>query len=214
MLFLGLGLFTSLQAQVNEKSTSVNTEVKNKIIKVKPFSPLLNSLAFGYEQRIKSNITGEATFGLIGMGFQPLDLAKKSGFYLTAGPRLYFGQDWKVEGMENLPMRGFYFKPELIFSTYKSSLDNLVVEDLTRDYRATSGALLLNLGRQFIAADIISFEFSAGLGYGVSSYNYTNQDEVWEEIQLNTPRFYSHIQGPNEFPIATKADISIGILLK
>lgn len=209
---IGLGLIGTLNAQSVTGNTQ-KQETKDKVIKIKPFTPIFNHVSLAYEQKIKKNISGEAAFGLIGVGFNPAGLSTKSGFYLSAGPRMYFGQDWKVEGMENLPLRGFYFKPELIFSTYKSTLEQDVV-DLTRDYRATSAALIMSLGRQFIAADIITLEFSAGLGYGYSNYKYTNSEEIWEEVQLDNPRFFSHLQGPKALPVAAKADITIGILLK
>jgi len=214
LLIIGIGLFNTLNAQSLQRNDAGKDISKSRIIKMKPFSPLLNNVALGYEQRIKSNISAEATFGLIGTGFQPVDLHKRSGFYLSAGPRLYFGQDWKMEGMEHLPLRGYYFKPEVIFSTYKSSPGSRDEFNLTRTYSANSGALIFNVGRQFIAADIISLEFSAGMGYGFSNYSYDKQTGNWESGDYGNGRFYSHIQGPNELPVAAKADITIGFLLK
>jgi len=210
---IGLGLIGTLNAQSITGNT-LTTETKDKIIKVKPFAPLFNQLAFGYEQRIKNNISGEATFGLIGAGFKPIGISDKSGFYLTAGPKLYFGQDWSMDGMKNLPLRGFYLKPELLFSTYKSSIDVQDLVNISRDYRATSGALIVNLGRQFIAADIITLEFSAGLGYGFRNYDYDVADDIWENVQADNFRFFSHLQGPKALPVAAQADITLGILLK
>lgn len=210
---IGLGLVGTLNAQSIQGNTQ-NTNAKNKVIKSKIFSPLFGNLGFAYEQQIKESISGEASFGLIGIGFDPFDVAAKSGFYLSAGPRFYLGQDWTMEGMENIAMRGFYFKPELLFSTYKSSLNTDIIQDLSRDYRATSGAIIFNMGRQYIAADIITIELSAGLGYGFSNHKYTEIDQVWEEVNFDNPRFYSHLQGGDRLPIAGKADITIGILLR
>jgi len=212
---IGLGLVGTLNAQSIKGNTQA-TELKTKVIKVKPFAPLLNNIAFGYEQQIQDNITGEVSFGLIGTGFAEFD-EEKSGFYLTAGPKLYFGQDWTMEGMKNIPMRGAYFKPELIFSTFKSTRSEEIGTQIgieAGDYRATSGALLFNLGRQYIAADVITFEISAGLGYGFSRHKGTDDNENWEEGNLNSPFFNSHIQGGKNFPLASKADITIGFLLK
>lgn len=211
MLMMGLGLISTLNAQSIKGNTQDSKSAKNKIIKIKPFAPLLNNISVGYEHRIKNNISAEAYVGIIGAGFSPFNPTEKSGFFLSAGPKLYFGQDWSIEGMENLPLRGFYFKPEMIFSTYKSSASVADI-DLTRNYRANSGALIFSLGRQFIAADVVTFEINGGLGYGFSNYNYTDQEEVWEEISLDNPRFFSHIQGGKSFPIAAKLDVSLGIL--
>jgi len=229
----------TLNAQSTEKNTITKNEVvfneeilkskkpKTGIIKTQPFSLFFNNLTLGYEKKIKNNISIDGSVGLIGVGFNAIDdIENPSGFYMTAGPKLYFGQDFSIPGMSNLALRGFYFKPELVFSRYKSKFNHYeydydfsdgyspYVDEIEVDYKANSGALIFNLGRQWIAADIISFEVSVGAGYGFVSTKMDDRNDSTSKIEYYSPNFYSHLQGPKEFPIAGKADITIGVLIR
>lgn len=211
MLIIGLGLMGTMNAQsLSENSNTTSTKAE-KILKVKPFSPLFNNLSFSYEQKIKNKISGEVSFGLIGAGFSLSPIEKVSGIHLSAGPRLYFGQDWKMKGMENIPLRGYFFKPEVLISTYKRTYSGF---GRSATFNAVSGAVIFNLGRQFIAGDIVSIGISGGMGYGFGRGKSSNSDESWEDGNNYEPRFYSHILGPKELPVAAKADITIGFIIK
>lgn len=170
------------------------------IIKTRPFSPLLNYLDFSYEKKVSEKVSNEFSLGIIGPGLLDVGSGKELGLYGTVGRRFYLGQDWSMDGMKTLGMRGYYLKPEAALSMVsyeRSTFDYSTFTKESETHNATGVALLLNLGRQFIFAEMLSLDISAGLGYGITSDPYP---------------FRSHYQFSKEFPLAAKSGISIGYI--
>ncbi|HXP52503.1 MAG TPA: hypothetical protein VN922_21300, partial [Bacteroidia bacterium] len=77
-------------------------------------------------------------------------------------------------------MQGAYFKPQIVFSTfgltqYNSGFYGNPSTTNTTDH--TGVAIMLNMGKQWILAHVISLDMYAGIGYGLSSNN-SNYDYV------------------------------------
>ena len=72
----------------------------------------------------------------------------------------------------------------------------------------TSGAFLINVGRQMIFGDIFTFDISAGIGYGGSSITNSSTNS-WE----SRTQYYSHFL-PSDGSFAATFSFSIGVLLK
>lgn len=188
---------------------------KDKILKVAFFSPLVGHLGLGYEQLLKPGISIDTRVGLIGVGV-PETVDGNSGFYIGGGPKFMLGQDWHLEGMRQThPLRGTYFKPELVFSYYRNNDIGTISGD-PASRSAVGGALLLNFGKQWILADIISLNLSAGLGYGFGNVEEKIEfpGGTSEVSSTNGGYFYSHLSGGNDFPIAITSNFSIGLLIR
>lgn len=199
-----------VNAQV--KDNVIKLKQKGSIIKINPLSFYLFTTAVSYEQKIKPNASAELRLGIIGAGHNPWGLSKE-GFFLTAGPRFYLSKKYKKENDE-MPLSGAYFKPEVIFSKYKSALVRISqVHGPEENFKASSGAILANIGHQFALWNILVFDFSAGVGAGFRSHEYLDwmPTSYWESIS-DTPYFFSHMVGGKNFPMALKANLSLGIL--
>lgn len=177
---------------------------KKSIIKMEFFSPLTGNTTFGYERYVKDWVSWEAKVGIIGLGIDPADI-DPVGVMFRAGPKFKLNPDFVTDGMKGSHLlSGKYIRPEIVASFYTQ--DNTVYEDFTgnpntsrEDYAAV--AVLLNYGRQYVLADIMSLDYHIGLGYG-----YTSGREGGYS--------YSHAAGGKDFPIAVSAGFTIGVLMR
>ena len=213
---LGLLLLsTAVYAQTED--IPVMPSVKTKIVKVDFFSPITGNLAFSYEQVLMNNITIEGNIGIIGLSFID-DPYKGKGLFIKAGPRLYFSPDYTMDGMKRYnDFQGGYFKPEIVYSGF-----GFDYEYYNSSYQYTKGrgvnnsvGLILNFGRQWVLAKIISLDIYGGIGYSKS----------WEKIDQHpvnalpysdeyfAPYKYSHVEA-YPVPLGLSAGFNIGVLLK
>ncbi len=181
---------------------------RTKALKIAFFSPLVGHLGFGYEQLLKPGITIDGRVGIVGIGVEEAHQGNR-GMYVGIGPKFLLGQDWHLEGMRHThPLRGTYFKPELALSIFGRDEPNEKVN-------ASSGALLLNFGKQWVLADFISLDFSIGTGYAFGNYETeTNTLTVAELTGNSGGYFHSHAGGWDEFPIAFTSSFTIGIMIR
>ena len=207
-----LGLQVSM-AQENFGEPTAFPKTKN--IKMAFFSPLGGHLGLGYEQLMKPGITIDGRVGIIGVGI-PEAANGNSGVYVGIGPKFLLGQDWHLDGMRQThPLRGTYFKPELVVSHFRNTNINTDSGD-TGSRTATGGALLLNFGKQWILADIISLNVNAGLGYGFGNIReeITFPGGTSEVDRSAGGYYYSHVSGGNSFPIAFNSSFTVGFLIR
>ena len=175
---------------------------KKRIVKMEFFSPLTGKTTLGYEQYIKDWVSWEAKVGFIGLGLDPNEL-NPVGFMARGGPQFKLNPDFVMDGMKGSHLlSGKYLKPEIAISMFSensgselSSSGRPVREDFT------AVAILLNYGRQYVLADIMTLDYHIGLGYGFDNS---------EEGRYN----YSHSNGGNNFPVAISAGFTVGVLLK
>lgn len=223
---IGLGLIGTVNAQ--------NYNTMEKFVKIAPLAPLLNSTSLSYEQKLNDYRSIEARIGIIGLGMNILSPGNRSGFSASIGPKLYFKK--KNKEVKSTKLEGLYFKPELIYSSICSSTDDINFLTLKYNFKAQSGALILNLGKQLYIRNRIVLDFSAGLGYGLIERTSTaslpprNTGSNSSHLQLfgggggssswflsDYTNFHSHLhghnKGHNENPLAAKLNFSIGFLL-
>lgn len=202
MLLLAiLGISMSISAQTN----TVAENPKLSAFKTAPLGPMIGNWGVTYErgQLIKENISLEVNAGykttpLLLRGVLNDADASMSGFYVSAGPKIYFGkQEFYIPGMVRThPMFGWYFKPELGARHVVYSSDN------DSDVKATAVKLLFNIGKQWISNNFV-FEIYAGVGYAYRDFQGEGDflDDVKETINEN-------------FPIAGQSGIRMGFLSK
>ena len=212
-----LGMFLlSAAANAQTEDIPVIPSVKNKIVKFDFFSPLTGNVAFSYEQVLMNNITIEGNIGIIGLSFID-DPYKGKGLFIKAGPRLYFSPDYTMDGMKRYnDFQGGYFKPEIVYSGFGFDYEYYSgYATITGRGINNSVGLILNFGRQWVLAKIISLDIYAGIGYSKS----------WEKIDeppVNAfpysddyfaPYKYSHVEA-YPVPLGLSAGFNIGVLLK
>jgi hypothetical protein len=198
--------------RINNANRNISpADIKKRIISFEFFSPLNHHIAFGYEQVIKNQISLTGEIGIIGLGLTTDERASK-GFFLKAGPKIYFSPDWMMDGMYRFNnMQGVYFLPQIILTYFNSvdSYDSWFYQASPAKTSTFSYALMLNLGKQWVLAHVVSLDLHFGVGYGGNSYS-GNSDF----FSFNTYRQYSHVGGTNSEPFAMSAGITIGVPIK
>lgn len=183
-----------------------------RAITTHPFSIISGHLNFGYQQAMTRSTSLIGEIGIIGpkIGDGLIGNYSSKGAYLKVGYRLKRTPEFVTDDMEwGHNLGGMYIQPTLAFSIHDDTYPQYVYNDMndyvmidTKD-RVTSGAFLINVGRQMIAGDIMTFDISAGLGFGV-----TSSSDSYRSLY-----HYSHFAGTN-IPLAYDFSFTMGFLLK
>ncbi len=216
LLLLTVFLFGAQKAGAQPQAAPLPV-TKNRVIKMDFFSPLTGNITFGYEQVLANNVTLEGNLGIIGISLID-DGNHAKGLFIKAGPRLYFTPDYHLDGMTRYnDFQGAYFKPEFIYSGF--GFDYSAYNSVAGIYTTERGinnsiALMLNFGKQWVLARIVTLDLHAGAGYGTSFYNFDATAPTYGyPDSFEESHKYSHIQVP-EIPLTFSAGFDIGILLK
>lgn len=197
----------------NELSV-IPTEKRNytRAITTHPMSILFGHLNFGYQQSVGRNRSVVGELGIIGPRLGDGVFGRDSkGVYFKAGYRLKRTPEVVTADMEwGHNMGGMYVQPTLAFSVYKETVTQYNYDPYTYNSTTTtdkettaSGAFLINLGRQMIVGDFMTFDISGGVGFGMSNGDGASR----------SPFHYSHGLG-NDLPIAYDFTFSMGFLIK
>lgn len=181
--------------------TNYDTQ-KKRIVKMEFFSPLTGNTTFGYEQYIKDWISWEAKVGIIGWGTDNEDVDPK-GILFRGGPKFKLNPDFVTRDLRGSHLlSGKYIRPEIVFSTYTEDAIQFTSSGDQRTRESfTSFAFLINYGRQFVLADVMSLDWHIGIGYGSNS--------------SGTGKYhFSHSAGDSDFPVAVSAGFTIGVLIR
>ena len=184
--------------------------------KIGLFSPLTGALNLGYERSIKPGMSLEGSIGLIGLG-QDLDGNNAGGGYLKAGIKFISTPDFELRGMRySHLLKGFYFRPEVIISVYQRDIETFTYNpilgyfeysDIRKDVIA--GALMLNVGKQWVMSDVFLVDLFVGVGYGLDNYNSTaNRSEGYGPYY-----HYGFVVG-EDIPLAGTIGFKVGFLTK
>ena len=215
-------------------NVSPTTEVrdKTKAIKFEFFSPLFGKLTFGYEQMITVGTNAEFKLGIIGPSLNKESVANNpSGVFVKLGPKFLLGSEYRMRGVSYAhPLVGKYFKPEIIFSTFKQDYTyssynvynngiNTTVPGGTSRYNTTSFAICLNFGKQYILGNAMTLDWYVGIGYGFQD---TGKDELVQQSSFydyttstNYVEYcYSHFYGGPSFPMAFQGGLTLGFLAR
>lgn len=196
---LGLGFF---QANAQEVDYG-NVSDKRSAYKMELFSPLTGNLTLGYERYLKNWMGIEAKLGIIGIGSDPENREALGGF-VKVGPKFKLKPVFVEEGMRGSHyLRGSYIRPELAISLYSQNdlqdpFDN--TNDPNRE-TVSSVAFLINFGKQYVLSNVMTLDWSFGIGYGIS----TGGEERYN---------FGYTNGPKETPLAMSAGFTIGFLGK
>lgn len=216
-LTLVLGMYTTTFAQqrvpaqktVVQPSGKTNTTSGSPMLsafKVAPLGPMVGNWGITYERGAVFNNdisleinAGYRTSPLLFRGLLRDVDANTNGFYLSAGPKIYFGkQEFTIDGMRRThPIFGWYFKPELgyRYTVFKGSDNSEVKSNVAR--------LMLNVGKQWVSNRFV-FELYTGIGYAYRNYTGKNND-IWDEVSESIRE---------NFPIAAQSGIRMGLLTR
>ena len=177
---------------------------KKNAIKIDFLSPLTGNTSFSYERGLNPGRSYEITLGIIGLGIDP-NKNKQGGFFLKGGMKFIKSPDFYLRGMRYTHiLKGAYIKPELAFGYYSRNFNKY---DYYSSNRTTcesilSGAIFLNLGKQWIMDNSFLMDFYFGIGYG------------FDDGPIDGGYHYGYVIGPSQFPIAVQAGLKIGFLFK
>lgn len=175
------------------------TEIKNRAIKMDPFSPISGKLTFGYEQNVYKGINIDVDAGIIGPSV--FNIGKNAaGFFVEAGPRFYSSPDYYTSDMKRYSdFQGFYLQPAVAFTIYSygNNPDDVTIFGDIASGTQRAGTITFSLGKQWVMGGLAIIDLNMGLGYGFVSNN---------DLYFN----YSHI---GRTFVATSG-LSVGILTK
>jgi len=232
----------------DEMEMNAETEIldKRQTIKFHFFSPFNDHLAVTYERSLKMGTNVEATFGLINNSMFNFDLFEShdglsQGAFVKFGPKFNLGNSYYMKGMKySHPLKGKYFKPEIIlssfavkninysFSTWDPNYYYSTTHSFVTDVNVNGVAVILNYGNQYILGNIMTFGFNLGIGYSFASAKFTNDELVDYMSQNNTSynyyyndgaysyahKMYSHTRSGEQSGIAFQANITLGYIFK
>lgn len=157
------------------KEPDYATQNRN-IIKFNLLSPTSDYIEFSYENSIRKGRSIEATFGITGIGVTTHS-SNPSGFSFKFGYKLIRSPNYYIKGMKYAHLlKGGYIKPELVFSHFKADSYYNYMSNDTKRKSFTNGALMVNLGKQFIFDNTISVDIYIGFGYGIGTDDYTDDN--------------------------------------
>jgi hypothetical protein len=224
------GLVQTFADPIRDKS--VYADNHNFNIKFNFLSPMGDRIHLNMEKAVKPGLSYELGLNAIGVG-RRFGKYTPVGAVVNVGIRMYRLPDMKSRSDRySHMMNGSYFQPTLSMGMTSHTYDDLVFNPITYDYdnlgpkKATTNFFMftLNFGRQYVFANRISFDISAGVGYGT----YSNQDEnyyygsyYWEDLNpgKNAYQFYDKTRygfqiGNKNFPLTGNVQFKLGYLLK
>lgn len=209
-------LFTKDPYEVNQE---VLVRDKTHAIKFEFLSPVRNNIAFSYEHMIKVGMNVETKLGIIGAGIKNNDTEDAKGVYIKAGVKFLTSRsEYYVDGLRYVhALKGFYIKPELIFNSYTVQRTYYNYPGIypwsnpnpvDTEIKYTNYAVNLVLGKQYLLANILTFEYYAGIGYGHQEKS--NEIFHWIDEFLDQAS-YSHTYLGNSSLIIT-GGITLGVI--
>ncbi len=199
------------EIRFQEEMTNPENYADNKknALKIDFLSPMTGNLTLGYERSLKPGQSIEAAVGFIGAGKTSNDI-NPAGVFLKVGMKFIKSPDFYLRGMRYAHvLKGGYVKPEFAMSFYSrdyiSYEHNYVTYNSTRTRNresVVSGAVLLNLGKQWIYNNSFLVDFYGGVGYGFQTGEYDGGYQYGYEIITE------------ELPLTFSAGLKIGFLFK
>jgi hypothetical protein len=168
-------------------------EMHKNNLKIGFLSPILYHLHFSFERGVKQGQSWELHSTFIGLGQRPYpyeyyrpytDLVeyyykKQAGLMIGAGYKFSFTPDYVVRGLRSRHiMQGSFFRPSAYlggfkYNTYSINSSNSITTKKTSIF---TGALIAELGKQWIMSNRASLEIYGGIGYGFDTRPIINKD--------------------------------------
>ena len=177
---------------------------KKNALKIGFFNPFVGSMQFTYERSIKPGQSIEGTVGIIGLGFDPAD-ENAGGVTLKFGYKFIKTPDFVMRGMRySHLLKGGYVRPEIIFNAFSYDSYNYDYGSYTSTRgNSISGAVVINLGKQWVMSDSFLIDFYVGVGYAFGS-----------STDYRDGFYYGFAGSTSDVPIAVTGNLRIGFLLK
>lgn len=207
---------TEVYQSTNMNDAELYADQAKNAIKINFLSPLLGFTQLNFEHNLRPGRSYELTLGIIGLGKkQELGYFSSSSTATTYREQsgVFFGGGFKLSRMPDLVsgkerynhiMQGAYIKPELLFGFYSQNLNSYNPSTFKNNIvrkNVSFGALMLNLGKQWVLGDIMVLDVYGGLGYAIDNLhdNQTTNGETLESDFLG-----------NHFVVLTGADSGLG----
>lgn len=203
---------------------------KKRALKLNLISPSLGYTQFAYEQNIKPGRSFEVSLGIIGLGArQEMDWWNNSPVYLEQkGAFASFGlkfirtPDFTSNNQKyGHIMQGLYVKPEIMIGSFSNNIIKYSTDvsgnsiGIIDRQSTTFGALMVNLGKQWVFSDIFIIDLYGGLGYAFQSRTNDNYNDSSYYYGTNYQgRLYGALSGRDDASFAVSGGFRIGILLK
>lgn len=193
---------------------------KKRALKLNLISPTLGYTQMAYEQNIKPGRSFEVSLGIIGLGAQQeIDWWNNSQKYLeqkgafgSFGYKFIRTPDFTTNNQKyGHIMQGMYVKPEVMLGFFTNNVVKFNgSENVLERQSTTFGALMVNLGKQWVFSDVFLIDLYGGLGY---AFQGRSNDE---NISYNNyhGRLYGVTSGSKDASFAVSGGFRIGILLK
>lgn len=139
---------------------------KKRALKISFVGPLIGQTSFIYEQNIRPGRSWEAKAVIVGLGFnRDLD-ANARGFIGSASYKLYRKPTFVTSDLRRRHiLQGAYLKPEIFVGSITRDVNLFGAGSDQRESDVIAG-FMLNLGKQWVFADVVPLDVSIGIGYG------------------------------------------------
>lgn len=187
-----------------EVSKDLSVPDKKQAIKGDIIAPFMNHITIGYERRIKLGLNLEVKGGIIGFRINE-SLKYSEGFLVKAGLKFVKCGEGIWKGLKYKdPLKGSYFRPEIIFSSFKTFEKHNII-------RYTHYTVNIAFGRQMVLNRWFLFDWygSIGTGFKTTTYN-LKSDYDSKEVDFNYA--YSHLFFGKKLPLVFSGGISVGVV--
>ncbi|HRH66306.1 MAG TPA: hypothetical protein PLU53_08415 [Bacteroidia bacterium] len=187
-----------------EVSRDLTVPDKKHAIKGDLIAPFMNHVTLGYEQSLKLGLNLELKAGIIGMRLNE-DLKYSEGFLVKAGLKFVKCTEGIWKGLKYKdPLKGSYFRPELIFSSFKTFEKNNTIQ--YNHYTVN-----IAFGRQTVIKRLFLFDWYGSIGTGFKTTSYTQKSE-YDSKEVDFNYAYSHLFFGKKLPLVLSGGISIGMV--
>jgi len=189
---------------------------KKQAIKLNFLSPLLGYTQLAYEKNQKPGRSYEISLGIIGLGqnqemdswsnFSPKE--NQIGAFASFGFKFIKIPNFTTNNQKySHILQGSYVKPEVMLGHFNKDVFVYSSSSVQRQ-KTTFGAIMVNLGRQWVFSEIFLLDVYGGLGYAFKN------EAIEENIFNDSNRFYGVIAGDRNPSLAISGGFRIGILLQ
>jgi hypothetical protein len=178
-----------------EVSSDMLIHERSHAIKVDILSPLFNHFTCSYEVKLRRGMNFELKGSLIGTNLNK-QIEHSEGFFIRTGIKFIKCTPSYSKGLKYIPpLKGTYFKPELIYSQFKRDEENETIS--YKNY-----AIDLLFGRQYLLSKSIVLEYFAGFGFGLQSSS--------KDVDFNYA--YSHLFLGKKIPLIISGGLMMGFV--
>jgi len=201
-------------------ATGADSKTLNKknAIKIAPFSPLFGTITLGYERVQKFGLHWEGEVGIIGMGSTDNFNKNQKGAWFYGGPKMLLRNETYTKGERYYHfLHGTYFRPELGFE-YQTGRERVFTSNMDRidaNYTLVHLGLMLNIGKQWVIADIMTLDIWLGLGMASNNLNYDKKEirtnyDLFEGIRSRAVE--SSMGNNGEIGFSGQAGVKLGVI--